>query len=111
MSLTAADRRRDIEWSRDVRERDGHRCRRCGRDGHVEAAHIFPRRVRATRWDLNNGLTLCAGPRGEETCHEWGHAHPREFLLWAAEQLGAERFGALRDRALTVAKRVPRPVR
>lgn len=108
MPLTAEDRRRDNEWAQAVKERDGYRCRRCGRGGYVEAAHIF-RRELPTRWDLDNGLTLCAGPRGEETCHSWAHSHPNDFLEWAAGLLGSEVFQALQRKANALQKRVPRP--
>jgi hypothetical protein len=108
MPLTAEDLRRDDEWSREVKDRDGFRCRKCGRGGYVEAAHVF-RRELPTRWDVDNGLTLCAGPRGEETCHSWAHAHPMDFVVWAESELGTELFEALNRKAYALQKRVPRP--
>jgi hypothetical protein len=110
MPLTAEERRRDQEWSLAVRDRDRHQCRRCHTSGHVEAAHVFSRKIRATRWDLANGLTLCAGPSGEETCHVWFDSHRKSGALeWAASVIGQDVFERLQREALTVTKRVPRP--
>ena len=51
----------DILWSKKVRERDG-KCKRCGRKPpyQLQAHHIRPRGRSMTRYDLSNGITLCA---------------------------------------------------
>jgi hypothetical protein len=109
MALTSDEIRRDREWSQQIRERDRYQCRRCHVSGHVEAAHIFSRRIKATRWDLDNGITLCAGPRGAESCHAWFDSHRRTGALeWVAEAIGRDTFEMVQQKALTLTKRVPR---
>lgn len=65
-----------------VRERDGHRCRRCGcaakgvRGLHVHHIQSWAGNP-ALRFDKANAVTLCRG------CHEWVHSRKnlsREFL-------------------------------
>lgn len=98
----------DIAWGLRVKLRAGHRCQRCGYNGpHIEAAHIFSRGIQATRYDPENGVCLCAGPR--ESCHHWAHQNPRAFIEWASDWLGQHKFEALRARARHLEKRVPRP--
>jgi 5-methylcytosine-specific restriction endonuclease McrA len=58
-----------------VRERDGNRCRKCGRQPCYHH-HIFTKTRLATRWTLKNGVTLCFH------CHRWAHAAGEEFRQW-----------------------------
>lgn len=60
-------------WKRAVWDRDEGKCRSCGvrcvkvRELHPrrgECHHVEPRANRATRWNLRNGLLVCAG------CHQ-----------------------------------------
>jgi 5-methylcytosine-specific restriction endonuclease McrA len=95
----------DAEWSNAVRARDGWKCQRCGRwfpEGTrrgLDAAHIWSRRIKRTRHDLDNGVALCTG------CHmSWAHARPPEFHEWARKRLGARKYNALKIRALRIAK-------
>lgn len=57
----------DTLWSKMVRERDG-RCRRCGKcpPYKLDAHHVMPRSRRATRYLIDNGITLCTH------CHTFG---------------------------------------
>ena len=80
----------DALWSRLVKQRDGHRCRACGKkSGPMEAAHIMGRRYSRVRCYLPNGLTLCGGPTG---CHRAEH----DGDLDLADIVGAEHFERLR---------------
>lgn len=96
----------DRAWAVAVKERDGWRCRRCGKtyqrgDRGLQAMHIFSRRFKATRHDLMNGLAGCTG------CHMWGHSHPGEFLEWVASEIGSEALAELKGRAVALRKRTP----
>lgn len=96
---TTEDRRTSLA----VRERDGFMCRRCGgaharNSTGLHAAHIFTRSRKATRHDLDNLVALCYG------CHSYFHQHPLEFIQWAEDQLGTEKFEALRKRSQTLVK-------
>lgn len=76
----------DILWSRAVRERDEHRCRKCKRSpweqAAVEAHHAFKRSNMGVRFDLDNGVTLCLD------CHRYAHSHPEEFNAWLWLEMG-----------------------
>lgn len=58
-----------------VFERDGKHCVRCTNPGR-DWAHIMNRRHLATRWELDNALTLCGG------CHFWWHSMPLLSMDW-----------------------------
>lgn len=50
----------DEQWKREVRERDGNACRRCGFDTNLEVHHIkLWEKYPEFRTELDNGLTLC----------------------------------------------------
>lgn len=69
-------------WSTRIKLRDQH-CLRCGTtEKKLEAAHIIGRTCRATRWDLNNGLTLCF------TCHQNYDQHRKGMPDWVKEYVG-----------------------
>lgn len=88
----------DARFSREIRERDNFTCQRCGKQ-HAEnsmglhAAHMFTRRIKATRLDEDNAVTLCYG------CHAYVDSHPEEKLAFFRERLGPERFDALQAKA------------
>lgn len=74
-------KRLDEAWSVAIKLRDNHTCQKCGAKGVIlNSHHIFSRSHKGTRWNLNNGVTLCAG------CHTLnnGSAHkdPEIFREW-----------------------------
>lgn len=88
----------DVVWSRAVKKRDEDTCRRCVEDRGwkqrgMHAHHIFTRSRKATRLDLENGVTLCMGH------HMWAHRNPLEFHEWIRGELGAETYEALQVRS------------
>lgn len=64
------------EWSKAVRERDGHTCQHCGITGvKLHAHHVKPwQHHPENRFDVSNGLTLC------EPCHQKVHGHRFPWL-------------------------------
>jgi hypothetical protein len=88
----------DALWRQAVYERDGWRCRRCGKTHSLHAHHIRSRRFRNTRWDVANGLLVCQG------CHFWIHhwLEPDATIPFY-EGLGID-YEALRIRSLCSAK-------
>lgn len=66
-------------------ERDGYKCRYCGKPGN-QPHHIFSRKFAATRWDLDNLLTLCAG------CHRFNFhgAGLHEAISWLQKNVRYE---------------------
>lgn len=64
------------EWSKAVRERDGHKCVECGAVGRLHAHHVRPwKHHPELRFDVDNGKTLCP------PCHQI--AHGWRFPAWA----------------------------
>lgn len=56
--------RRHDDWSKRVRERDGHKCTECGSKENIHAHHIIPwNNSEKLRFDIGNGLSLCG------SCH------------------------------------------
>ena len=77
--------RADAEFSKRMREQAG-KCRRCGKTGRLECAHIVSRRVRELRWEERNVVVLCF------TCHRWLHENPLAGTDWLKQELGARRL-------------------
>jgi len=59
-------------WSLCVRTRDK-TCRNCNSDYMLQAHHIVQRNYKASRYILDNGLTLCS------RCHFAEHVDPERF--------------------------------
>jgi hypothetical protein len=90
-----------------IKERDGWRCRRCGSqhqpgDRGYHCAHVFSRRIKATRWDAQNAFGLDYG------CHAFFHREPLTFHVWVRDQLGDAVYEALAERARRVSLRNPK---
>lgn len=90
----------DKAWSEKIRSVAF--CAVCGpyiKQEVLHAHHIFSRKHKATRWDLENGICLC--PR-----HHLYFAHKdiMEFGLWVLENKGAEFIDKLRWKAMSVSK-------
>ena len=84
-------------WTKCVKERDNHTCQLCGaRDGElnangkptiINAHHVIGRRCKALRFDVRNGLALCAG------CHRFSPVGPHRGMVVFGEWLRKERPG------------------
>lgn len=94
VKTTAADRK----FSKLIRERDNWTCQRCGKQyvpptNALHSAHNFTRRIKATRLDEFNAISLCYG------CHQFvdSHADEKERLFRA--QFGDEAYEATAAKA------------
>lgn len=95
--------RKDAEWARKVKERDGWRCQVTGAyygpgsgraSRGLEAAHIFSRNNPYVRHEIDDGVSL------SYSLHRfWCHRQPAEFMVWVEQWMGKERFEALRKKA------------
>ena len=65
------------------------KCQRCGSTETLQAAHIFSRQFRNTRWDEKNILLLCA------KCHFWSHHEPTEFAEFVKKMLIPKEYAQL----------------
>ena len=79
-------RKLDKLWSAKIREPGV--CAYCGKgkpEVRLNAHHIYDRKIRALRWELDNGICLCVSH------HKFGqefsaHATPLPFIDWLLGQ-------------------------
>lgn len=91
LSQSKLEKQLDKVWSEYVRGRDK-RCQKCGGSGAVSAHHAFGRRHRATRWDVQNGVSL------DYACHiHWAHRDPSGFTEWFRNHIGADQYERLAE--------------
>jgi hypothetical protein len=92
----------DNLWKELVYKRAGNECEYCGQQGRLNAHHVFSRSNRSVRWDMDNGICLCA------THHVLGtmsfHKAPAEMLEWIREKRGEEWYDRLLKKARSVMK-------
>jgi hypothetical protein len=71
----------DKEWALKVKSRDNFQCVICGNSERLNAHHIIPREIHATKFDLFNGLSLC--PKHHFFCRTISaHNNPLGLILW-----------------------------
>ena len=112
--------RADTLFSKYIRERDGWKWKRCGRQwapgaGGLTASHFFGRAKESVRFDPENCDALCMFPCHDEWENEkgvtkfkrgtWDVELPRPYRDWKIKQLGYPRFAALEVRANTIVKK------
>ena len=90
--------RRDIVFSKLIRERANWTCERCGkyypeglRQG-LDCSHFYGRRHRSTRWHPDNAFAHCRG------CHQYLGSNPAIFAEFTRAALGDTRYDWLRER-------------
>ena len=99
------DKKLDRLWSKLVKERDKE-CQVCKDKSQpkinattLQAHHIFSRRGRSTRWDLENGISLCSYHHNFATSpHISAHGEPKAFFRWLEETKGKRWVNALERR-------------
>ena len=101
--MKSADRKRlekklDAVWSEKVRAK-GY-CEHCGaRDKTLQAHHLYSRKHKGTRWDIDNGVCLCVG------CHLYiAHKDILLFADWCRQYYGDDKLERLKIKALGVSK-------
>lgn len=86
----------DKMWSAKVRARDG-ACLKCGSISCLNAHHVFGRRHTSTRWDVDNGVTLCM------PCHIfWAHRDVGSFAAWFIGREGKNKFDELSNKSMMI---------
>ena len=79
---THLDARRWAEVRRTVFERDGWRCRTCGRAGKLECDHIVPLRRGGDPWAVENLQTLCRSCHVGKSRGDWRPPLTAAELAW-----------------------------
>jgi len=92
----------DAIWAQIIKKRAGFKCEYCGKTEHLHAHHIFSRSRHSTRWDISNGICLCAGHHF--LCNFSAHKAPLLFGEWLKEYRGAEYYDSLLEKARDVVK-------
>lgn len=88
--------KRDILFSKLVRERAEWACEFCGKHygpgdtRGLECAHIYGRSRKGLRWHPDNAVALCTGH------HMYFTGNPLEFSEWITGHIGKKRAAALR---------------
>lgn len=85
------DQRKLARWRQRVLDRDGWRCRECGKAGLLEADHIEPLDRGGKPFDLDNGQALC------KPCHKIKTAAENRRQLGPRAQAWADAVKALID--------------
>jgi len=88
----------DDLWRRAVLKRDNNKCRICGKTIGIQAHHIFSRVRRSTRWELENGITLCRGH------HYLAHRDFERFRRFVVSIIGEDRYDELYLLSLSTVK-------
>lgn len=86
-SRKTLEKKLDATWSKVVRSRANNRCEICNSDNIVQAHHIIPRTHKGTRWDIDNGVSLCLA-------HHlyWAHKDVIAFYEWIALKRNLDRL-------------------
>jgi len=87
------DKQLDDLWSVLVKKIAGYRCEYCGLDRHLTSHHIFSRSSKSVRWDLENGLCLCA--EHHTISRNSAHGSPKKFKEWLKNYKGEEWYDSL----------------
>ena len=91
-SRTKEIKQADLLWARLIKTRDEGKCQYpgCPRPG-VHAHHLYSRRHLGTRWNLENGILLCAG------CHFFiAHKEYELFRCFIIKLIGEDKFNQLK---------------
>lgn len=91
----------DKLWKEAIKNRDVH-CQLCGKSTSLNSHHVIGRRNHSVRWDLDNGILLCAG------CHTFktksAHQDPLWFSDWFIKEY-PERYDSISAKRNIVIKR------
>ena len=89
-------------WAIAVQVRAGHQCEKCGSTFGLCSHHIFSRRNKSTRWDLDNGICLCSK---HHTGDNYSAHRSRKFTtVWIKNHIGEDKYYALERKSNQVKK-------
>ena len=102
LSEKSKTKKLDKLWSEYIKKRANGRCEMCGSTDYVNAHHIFGRRNFSVRWDVENGILLCAKHHTFDRFS--AHQAPTWFSDWLVEYKSWEWYEELLKKAKTVCK-------
>jgi 5-methylcytosine-specific restriction endonuclease McrA len=102
-SVSTLTKTADKLWSELIKIQGGNKCAYCGTTEYLNSHHLFTRSRRATRWDLENWITLCSG---HHTLSSEFSAHQTslEFFLWIEELKWREFIEKISKRSQQITK-------
>ena len=96
------DKLLDRLWAIAVLIKAGHKCEKCGCTFGLCPHHIFSRRNRSVRWNIDDGICLC------NNCHtgdDYSAHRERKFTtVWIKNYIGEEKYYALDRKANQIKK-------
>lgn len=99
--MKSIDKRLDDAWSLLVKLRANSMCEVCGKSNPLNSHHVWSRRNKSVRWDLDNGVCLCVGHHiGVKSAHK----DPMWFSDWIREKRGSKWYDKMRIRANSTSK-------
>ena len=103
--LKGVDGKLDTAWSKLVKLRAGMKCEieNCKHKPTLNSHHIFIRKNRSTRWDVENGLCLCIGHHTMSSKFS-AHGNPIAFTYWLEEYKGSDFIDSLSFKAHSTMK-------
>ena len=103
--LKGVEGKLDTAWSKLVKLRAGMKCEieGCSHRPTLNSHHIFSRRNKATRWDVNNGICLCVGHHTMSTKFS-AHGNSIAFTYWLEEYKGSDFIDAIQTKANSTKK-------
>jgi len=103
--LKGIDAKLDIAWSKLVKLRANMKCeiQGCTHKPTLNSHHIFSRKNRSTRWDVENGICLCIGHHTMSSKFS-AHGNPIAFTYWLEEYKGSDWIDALSKKSHSIRK-------
>lgn len=101
--LKGIDGKLDTAWSLLVKLRGGMKCEYCGKTTHLNSHHIYSRSKKSTRWDVQNGISLCVGHHTFSSTFS-AHKTPIEFIDWLENYKSKGFINRLRIKAHSISK-------
>ncbi len=98
------DKLLDNAWSLLVKLRAGNKCEYCNNTRTLNSHHVFTRTNKSTRWDVLNGISLCASHHILNSKFS-AHGTPTIFTEWIMNKRGENWHNLLRLRAHSDGKR------
>lgn len=91
----------DKLWSKAVKLIANNKCEYCGSTQYLNSHHIFGRRNFSVRFEVNNGVCLCA--KHHQFNNEFSaHQTPSRFIDWIKEKRGQKWYDELNNQANTI---------
>ena len=101
--MKGIENRLDLAWSKLVKLRARNKCEYCHKPTGLNSHHIYSRSKKSTRWDVENGISLCASHHTLSSTFS-AHKTSIEFVEWLTDYKGQDFIDRLRLKANTTQK-------